>query len=60
MSNHEHLEDAKGALRAGSKSQMNALDVAYLKDRMEELAGTRDFTEANRRMDVVSEWRDER
>jgi hypothetical protein len=57
--NQENVEDAKAALRAGAKSQMNLLDVGYLKGKMEEIAGTRDLAEANRRMDAVWEWRDE-
>ena len=56
-SNEEHLANAKMALRTGLKDEITDVDRAWLKDKMEEMAGTRDLKEANRRMDVVWEWR---
>lgn len=55
-----HLSNAAEAMRIGSKPTVTESEQAWLRDRMEEMAGVRDLEEANRRMDVVTEWRRER
>lgn len=55
--NQEHLNNAKMALRTAMKPEITEADTVWLRDQMEEMAGTRDLEEANRRMDVVWEWR---
>lgn len=53
----EHLADAKLALKTGLKEEFTETDIAWLKDKMEQMAGTRDLEEGNRRMRVVWGWR---
>lgn len=56
---HQRLEDAKRAIGIGMFGNPSVDQREWLRDRMEEISGTRDLPEANRRAAVLHDWRDE-
>lgn len=53
------LESAKKAIGIGMNPNPSVDQREWLRDRMEEISGTRDLKEANRRAEMLHQWRNE-
>lgn len=51
------LESAKKAIGIGMNPNPSVDQREWLRDRMEEISGTRDLREANRRAEMLHQWR---